>query len=381
MGKAIVIGGGIGGLSAALGLRAAGWRVTVLERATKFTALGAGITVWPNALRALEELGLGDRLRPLLTARASGALRDHEGRELARFDGAAFERRFGKPLIGLHRAQLIDLLRDALPRECLRTGVEVTSVTSEGGIVSGDGVREHADLVVAADGIDSRARAALWPAHAATVHAGFTAFRAVTDAGDSPPPGVTWGPGTEFGVVPLADDRRYWYASLAAGPGVRPVDVKAYLGRRLRDWPDDVRRLVEHTPAAAILQHDLRVLRRPLPSYVSGRTVLLGDAAHAMTPFLGQGGCQAIEDAVVLAAALARNHDMEQALARYDTERGPRTRKVVRASAFAGAVGNRPRHPLVIAARNAVLRALPRSASIRRMAFTADWTPPRIAGG
>jgi 2-polyprenyl-6-methoxyphenol hydroxylase-like FAD-dependent oxidoreductase len=377
MRSAIVVGGGIGGLSAALGMHNAGWQVTVVERAAEFTPIGAGITLWPNALRALDELGLGDRLRPLLTPATAG-LRDVRGRPIVRFDEAAFVRRLGKPLAGIHRANLIGLLRDALPADSLRAGTEVTAVTRDGDVTYGDGGTEHADLVVGADGIGSRVRAALWPEHAATTYSGSTAFRGVTDAPPNPEIGITWGPGVEFGIVPLAGGGRYWYTALVAAEGETHEDAKTYLEHRFSAWPSATRGLIDSTPADAILHHDIRVLARPLPTRVTGSVALLGDAAHAMTPFLGQGGCQAIEDAVVLAAAAARHDKIADALANYDAERRPRAHAIVKASERMGRLGHRLRNPLLVAARNAVLRRVPASVMTRATSGPADWTPPPL---
>ncbi|RBM10948.1 FAD-dependent oxidoreductase [Prauserella sp. PE36] len=381
MDTAIVIGGGIGGLSAAIALRLAGLRVTVVERAPEFTGIGAGITLWPNAVHALGALGLGDRLAPLLAPQRSGGVHDAKGRPIIRFDGAAFERRFGSPLVGIRRADLIALLRDALPPGALRPGTEVETVSREGRVTFRDGTSEHADLVVGADGIHSRVRAALWPAHSGTVHGGFTAFRALTHDRPDVGLGICWGPGTEFGTIPLAGGVRYWFASFVAGEGTHHTDPKGYVLSRLAGWPAVVRSLVADTDPDAVLHHDLRVQRRRLPTYVAGRVALLGDAAHAMKPFLGQGGCQAIEDAAVLAACVAGNADVGSALTAYDAARGPRTRAIVRASALAGRFGNGLRSPLLGALRNGVLRRMPAAFALRQNEFAAGWRPPAITPG
>ncbi|HVW45390.1 MAG TPA: FAD-dependent monooxygenase [Amycolatopsis sp.] len=354
MNRAVVIGGGIGGLSAAIGLRRIGWEVLVYERAPSFTAVGAGITVWPNAVRALGELGV---YAPSAAGRTVG-VRDHRGRWLIRDTGF--------PVLGLHRAELLDLLRDALPADVLRPGVEITDV--------GD---VDADLVVAADGVHSRTRAALWPECPGPVYAGSTAFRAVVDEpGDGELSGFL-GPGVEIGMVPLRDGRLYWYAALAGPRGARP-DAKAFLRKRFRGWPEPVPGLIERTPADRFLQHDLLDLRRP-GSFVRGRVALLGDAAHAMPPFLGQGGCQAIEDAAVLAAALADTGDVPRALASYDRQRGPRTRAIARRSRQTGRLGVGLRNPLAVGLRDAMIRALPDRLAVRGTTSVTDWTPPRVS--
>lgn len=116
----------------------------------------------------------------------------------------------------------------------------------------------------------------------------------------------------------------------------------------------------------------------PLPAFTAGRIVLLGDAAHAMTPNLGQGACQALEDAAVLAAALVAEPTVESALARYDTERRPRSQSVARAARQAGRMGQQLTHPLAVAVRNTTLRLAPSRAMVRTTLRHADWTPPGL---
>lgn len=153
-------------------------------------------------------------------------------------------------------------------------------------------------------------------------------------------------------------------------------DPKAYLRNRFGGWHEPIPDLIGATPPEALLHHDLYLLGTPLPSYVRGRVALLGDAAHAMPPFLGQGGCQAIEDAVVLAAALSTTDDVDAGLKNYDEQRRPRSQSVVKSSVQAGKIGPQLRNPLAVAVRNGVFRLLPGALTARIGAGVSGWTPP-----
>ncbi len=326
----VVVGGGIGGLAAAIGLRRIGWEVRVVERASMLEDAGAGISLAANGLRALDELGIGEAVRDASRGQYSGGTRTPEGGWLARMDGAALEKAVGTPIMGVRRSTLHRLLREALPAEALLIGSETGHVRQIGpGTVRvgcGDTVLD-ADLVVAADGIGSRVRSLLFPAHPGAVYSGSTVLRAITEQvvelrTDFE---LTWG--TEFGHIALRDGQAEWHAVLNLPAGTRFADPLAELRRRFRNWHDPIPALFDATRPAAVLHHDINEIRTPLPSYAVGRIALLGDAAHALTPNLGQGACQVLEDAVTLAAALATEPTVEAALARYDAERRPRSQR------------------------------------------------------
>jgi len=366
---AIVVGGGIGGLAAAIGLHRVGWQVTVLERAPEIAAIGAGISLWPNAQRALRELGVDARIAP----QRGGGLVDWRGRRLAGWDADAFVRSHGLPLGAIHRAKLIEALREALPAEALRTGVEVTEVEQSGVVRYRDG-ELHADLIVAADGINSPVRQKLFPA-ARTKYSGGAAFRGIAKLPMHPSLSSTWAAGTEIGVLPLPDDEVYWWVSEARPAGIRHQDNRAYLREKYRRWHAPIPELIDATPE--ILLHDTYHLATPLPSYVRGRIALLGDAAHAMPPFLGQGGCQALEDAVVLAHH-AEKSTVDDILRGYDAERRPRSQKVAKASIQAGASGPLLRNPAAVAVRATFTRLLPTTVTTRIGARVSRWEPPKL---
>ncbi|ATY09885.1 FAD-dependent oxidoreductase [Amycolatopsis sp. AA4] len=367
--SAVVVGGGIGGLAAAIGLHRVGWEVTVLERAPELTAIGAGISLWPNAQRALAELGV----EPRLSAQRGGGLVDRRGHRLANWDADLFVRNHGLPLGAIHRANLIEALRSALPDGCLKTGVEVTSVEQNGVVHHGSGSIE-ADLIVAADGINSPIRQTLFPA-ARVEYSGGAAFRGIAKLPLKPALSTTWAAGIEVGLLPLLDDEVYWWVSEARPAGIRHDDVRAYLREKYGRWREPIPQLIDATPE--ILLHDTYHLATPLPTYVRGRIALLGDSAHAMPPFLGQGGCQALEDAVVLASRLQKS-TVDEALRRYDAERRPRTQKVAKSSIQAGASGPLLRNPALVALRAAFTRLLPAAVTTRVGANISRWQPPRL---
>ncbi|WP_329581670.1 FAD-dependent monooxygenase [Kitasatospora sp. NBC_01250] len=387
---AAVVGAGIGGLAAALALSRRGWRVTVHERAATLDPVGSGLSVAPNALRALDQLGLGDRIRAHAAAQGEAALRRPSGRRLARTSTEGFARAYGDPIVVLHRAELVAALADRLPAGALRTGGAVH--LADPGDAHRPAVLETpdgpltADLVVAADGLRSATRGQLFPDHPGPRYAGCTSWRTIVPrpARTRLPRGETWGRGALVGTVPLAEDRLYLYAAAWTPPGGRAPDgdERAELLRRFGGWFAPLPTLLAAADPAAVLRNDVWELADPLPAFHRGRVALLGDAAHAMTPFQGQGACQAVEDAVVLAHHLAGPGPVAAALARYGADRLPRTTRVAaRSRQVARLIALRT--PLAVAARDALLALgglLPDGAVVRAAAPMLDWRPPTADG-
>src|SRR5580765_2387224 len=184
--RAIVIGAGMGGLAAAAGLRRRGWAVSLHERAPSIEPVGAGLGMAPNALRALDNFGAGDAVRALAAIHGNGGLRRADGRYLARTSAEAVRARFGDPLVVLERRHLADILRSAAADVPLHTGDEAAIVdpgdAARSAVVRTAAGERTADLVVAADGIHSAARAVLFPGHPGTAPTGWTTWRFVIDS-------------------------------------------------------------------------------------------------------------------------------------------------------------------------------------------------------
>ncbi|MFD8990574.1 FAD-dependent monooxygenase [Streptomyces goshikiensis] len=379
---AVIAGAGIGGLTAALALHRRGWRVTVCERAPGPPALGAGIVLAPNALRAFDAIGFDVTRAAGHAVPAAMGVRRTGGNWLNRADTAAMAARYGRPPLAVHRTALAAALTAALPDGTVRYGVAVTAVervdSPQGGgpVVRTPAGDLTADVVIAADGIHSALRRQYFPHHPGLRHSGETAWRTVLSCEGLPGlvAAETWGRGERFGVVPLADGRVYVYATARAPQGYAPADLRAELRRRYGAWHDPIPALLDRIDPAAVLRHDLYDLAVPLPRHHSGRLAWVGDAAHAMTPNLGQGGCQAIEDGVVLVRLLDADGDVPAALAAYTRARHARTDAIRIRSRRAGRVAALT-HPLAVAVRDLAVRATPAWAAQRAMDGLFGFSP------
>jgi 2-polyprenyl-6-methoxyphenol hydroxylase-like FAD-dependent oxidoreductase len=373
MARAVVVGAGIGGLTAAVALQQRGWQVTVLERAPEIREVGAGLAMAPNALAGLDTLGLGDRIRALSALQGDAGIRHRSGRWISRTHAEAAVARYGNPTVVLHRAVLVDLIAAALKPGTVRTGVEVQGADPASGKVATSAGDHVGDLVVAADGIDSTIRRAVLPRLPGPAYLGATSWRMIAPAPPGPLPTCEfWGAALSFGVSRLADGRAYCYATADAPAGARAPDERAELRRLFAGFCDPVPTLID--TAESVLRTDLRYLPQVPDRFDHGRVVLLGDAAHAMTPNLGQGACQAVEDAVTL-AGYAGHPDGP---ARYSAARVARTRDIAARSRRIGTL-TRLRNPLATGARDLGLRLaglLGPNVVLRQMDPILGWRPP-----
>ena len=262
------------------------------------------------------------------------------------------------------------MLLAAAGSDVVRAGAALSAFAErEGAIVArlANGEEIMGDLLVGADGLRSTVRAALF-ADGEPAYAGYTTWRGVTPAESVEAPArttETWGLGERFGIVPIGHGEIYWFATANAPAGGADGDVRTELARRFASWHAPIARVLEATPAERILRTDATD-RPPVRRWHRGRAVLLGDAAHPMTPNFGQGGCQAIEDAVVLAECLAARGEIAPALADYERRRIERANSIVVGSRRMGALAQWE-HPLACRLRAALLRATPASAAVRRM--------------
>lgn len=373
--EALVIGGGIGGLTAAAALKRKGWRVLVLERASSLDPVGSAIAIMPNALRALDVLGVGDAVRKRARIPGDSGLRRPGGAWLSKTSAEAAFARYSDATVLALRSDIVNLLRGLLADEEIRLKTEVTGVSSEDGVVTTDAGDERADLVVAADGIWSATRAALFPEHPAPVYTGLTSWRLTVED-----PVIafeeTWGRGRAFGVNMATGGLVYCYATAPAPAGEHAVSEKDELTGLFGTWHEPIPRLIEAADPAHVLRTDISHLGTPLPAFHCGRVAILGDAAHPMTPNLGQGGCQAIEDAIVLAHEVTRGAGLEG----YTAARLPRTTAIARRS-LALSRFTAVRNPALAGLRDAAVWAVGKlgpNVVLRQADLAFNWQPPTL---
>ncbi|MBN8228137.1 FAD-dependent monooxygenase [Corallococcus macrosporus] len=369
----LIAGAGIGGLTLACALRRAGVRATVFERAEALRPAGAGITVQMNASVALRRIGLCDAVAAEGQRAVQTLILDPSGVPITRVDVGSLQQELDAPLVSIHRARLQAVLRaHAGPEEAVRLGVSVTGFQDDGARVTvalSDGGTVSGDVLVGADGLRSVVRARLLGAQP-TRYSGYTSWRGICAASDLVKAGhfsETWGPGARFGIVPIGHGEVYWYATLNAPQGSEdaPGQTLAVLQERFAGWHAPIAQVLAATPPERVLRTDIHD-RPPVRSWSRGRVTLLGDAAHPMTPNLGQGGCQAIEDGVVLGECLAAPGSVEDALRAYESRRVQRANSLVVMSRRVGQVAQWE-NPVARSVRDALFRWTPQSAARRQL--------------
>ena len=379
MAEIVVIGAGIAGLATAAALAHRGHSVTVIEERTD-TGSGAGISIWPNALAALDVLGLGEQVRAAGGRVSAGAIRWKDGSWLRRPSPERIVTALGEPLVVIQRAALRDVLTHALAPGTVIHGVPALglTVTAQGVQVQmSDSSTRAADAVVGADGTHSVVARHL---NGALEHryAGYTAWRGVAAmAVDAELAGETIGPGSEVGHVPMGDGQTYWFATeRVAEGGAAPQGELAYLRSKLASWAEPIPTMLAATDPQDVLRNDLYD-RRPAGRWASGPVVLVGDAAHPMRPHLGQGGCQALEDAAVLGTMVELSANLPSAFSAFESFRRRRVSGLVRESRTLGQLVNL-RPALLSAAVSRATVLMPEVVMMRHLAAIAGRSAFRL---
>jgi salicylate hydroxylase len=380
--RVAIIGGGIGGLSAALALERRGIEVQVFEQSSQLGDIGAGLNLSPNALKVFRALGLEEGVVGIGYHGDYQLIRSwNNGRLISSVDRKGYAARFGAPHLTVHRADLLDLLARSLKRTDLRLGARCIAVEGEGRAATArfaDGTAIEADVIVGADGLHSVVRSCLFGPEAPHF-TGCICYRGLVSIDEAPRDIATrdstmWmGPhghvvhyrvrrGELLNIVAHYDSDA-WTEESWTRECDRSEIINTYQG-----WHDDLVRLYslgERWYKWALYDRD------PLERWSRGRATLLGDSAHAMLPYLGQGACMAIEDGYVLAAVLMNEPNTEEALKTYEQLRMPRTRKTVLGSRLR-ARENHLASPLARLVRDAKF-ALRDKFGADRTAFQAAW--------
>jgi 2-polyprenyl-6-methoxyphenol hydroxylase-like FAD-dependent oxidoreductase len=366
---ALIVGAGIGGLSCAIALRQAGWRVRVFERATSARELGFGVALAPNALQALRALGVADVVLSRGFPPSRGELRRIDGTLLKRV--ALPPRALGGPFTVALRPALHGALLDAVGSDALELDREATSFTVADARVTlrfASGPDAEGDLLVGADGTGSVVRGALHPSEAPPRPCGIVAVRGAVHGAVPHLHGLSavyyLGPGVESAIIRASETGIYWFLSLArelVPAGVtEPAAVVAHMAPRF----DDMFRAI--TSVTDDLRVDALVDRDPLPFWGRGVVTLLGDAAHPVLPHTGQGAAQAMVDAVELGRVLSADATVEPALRAYEEDRRRKTAALL-ARGRRVARMMRMTNPLACALRELAIRMVPVTAFTKLM--------------
>jgi 2-polyprenyl-6-methoxyphenol hydroxylase-like FAD-dependent oxidoreductase len=360
----VIVGGGVGGLTTALALRRVGIDSIVCEREVDLARaqVGGCFSLYSNGMRPLQELGLKEEMLKIGSVLTRSEVRTPRGRMLGVADLGNLERRFDSPSVGASRTDTHRVLTSALGEEAIRMGASCNGYSQESdGIVAtfADGSVEEGDILIGADGLRSTIRAQQFGQEQPR-YAGYTVWQGIAEKTHAAFPTdavvLCMGSGLRFVVYPVRDGRPYWAALLTTRQGGQDPEggSKQAVRDLFSDWFPAVGEVIEQTPESAISRTD-NFGRDPIESWGEGRVTLLGDAAHATTINIGQGACQAIEDAFTLAECAQSEPDFVSALRRYESRRVGRTAAIMKFAWQVGAVGQWA-NPIAVQARKQFLR-------------------------
>ncbi|MGW4720818.1 FAD-dependent monooxygenase [Nocardia sp. NPDC004260] len=358
--RILIVGGGIAGLTFAVALKHYGARADVVDLAPEWRPVGSGIAIGFNGILALNSIGLGGAIQERGVPLNSVNLLDSDGNRMNGFQFSSVINAYGISTIGIHRGILHDVLASSL-EESPRLGVTVTDLREHTkGVVAefSDGTNAEYDLVVGADGRNSEVRKLIF-GEVEQHYVGYCAIRVVIPR----PPGFDgmcelWGRGRRMGILPISEDLLYSYSTFLSARGiVRDPSQNMNLLRELfEDFKGPARHIVDSDPDEASIHYG-DIEQVILPQWATKRVVLIGDAAHAMCPDLGQGGSMAIEDAMTLARLLVNSTEISDALLGYQTTRYKRVGGIQRKSRQYGWMVHRQTAP-ACAVRRSVIRRL-----------------------
>lgn len=356
--KALIIGGGICGLTAAAALSKIGLDVLLFEKSSELREVGAGLTLWSNGVSALSNIDLAESAVQHGQIVQCFEFMTERGRRLGSIDLNRFNSFVGYPSVSIHRMKLMQVLRQKLDSAILRLEHELESIAQTESNVTvkfKNGAEEKGDIAIACDGFSSLIRKTIVGAES-PVYSGYTCWRGVTNC--SPgllPEGAVFhysGKGVQLGLLDVGDHTACWYATANLCSGIKDnaAERKAETAKRFSTFPEPVKAILHATPESAYLKNDI-FDRNPIKKWHEGRILLMGDAAHPTTPNLGQGACQAIEDAITLAGLLKAKHEFRRVFEEFEFKRQERTRRIVLASRHIGQIGQ-AENPLLCAVRD-----------------------------
>jgi 2-polyprenyl-6-methoxyphenol hydroxylase-like FAD-dependent oxidoreductase len=383
--KVIVIGGGIGGLSAAIALSRVGVETVVFEQAEHLREVGAGLTLWVNATKALAKIGASDCAFATGSIVARFEVRSWRGDVLAVTPFPLLARNLGSPVnICVHRGDFLQQLAKRVDPRGIHCGAKCVGFEADDAGVTvrfANGGQERGDILVGADGLHSVIRTR-FHGQSKPRYAGYTCWRGLATFDHKALPSnlgfEAWGSGKRFAAHHCGQGRIFWYGTKNTSEGM----VDAACGRKaealdcFQDWFTPIPELIEVTQDE-ILRNDI-VDRKPLKSWGGRRVTLLGDAAHPATPNLGQGACQAIEDAVALAHCFKNGDDAEAILRSYERNRIARTTAITNQSLRVGVLGQLE-NPLACHLRNWITRLVPSAITVRFMESILRYDAPDLS--